>query len=468
MRTTAFTLTLWIIAAAAGAADNIPTEVLENWPQWRGPLATGVAPLAKPPLEWDENTNVRWKVEIPGDSTATPIIWGDKIFLTTAIETDREGKPEPLAGEEPKDEKGDSKSKSRGLRFGGYGIKDPTHYYQFIVLCLDRKTGKTLWQDVASEAVPHEGHHPDGSYASASPSTDGKQLYVSFGSRGVYCYDLAGQQRWSRDLGRMQIFNTFGEGSSPVVRGDSVIVNWDHQGESFVMCLAAATGETRWKVERDENTTWATPLIVDVGGRTQVIVHGSARVRSYDLKTGELIWACGGQGPSAIPTPVSDGQRVFAMTGFITNSLYAIPLASSGDITKEDDKIAWKTRKVGTPYVPSPLLYGDLLYFTAGNKGILSCYNAETGEPIVDRQRLEGISNIYASPVGADDRIYFTGRDGTTVVLERGKFERDGDKNEVKIVATNRLDDQFDSSAAVVGGEIILRGRKHLYCIAAQ
>ncbi len=461
MRSTMLAL-CWLTAAAAFGADQVPPESLANWPQWRGPLASGMAPLAKPPVEWSETTNVKWKVPVPGESTATPIVWGERIFLTTAIKTDREGKPKPLTEEEL------SNVKTRGIRIGSYSASEPTHYYQFVVMCLDRKTGRTLWQDVATEAVPHEGHHPDGSYASASPSTDGRQVYVSFGSRGVYCYSVDGQKRWSRDLGRMVIFNTFGEGSSPVVRGDSVIVNWDHQGESFVVCLDARTGDTRWKVDRDESSTWATPLVVDVGGRTQVVVHGSSRVRSYDLETGELIWACGGQGPSAIPTPVTDGRNVYAMTGFITNSLYAIPLASTGDITGEDDKVAWKTRKVGTPYVPSPLIDGELLYFTAGNKGLLSCFDAATGEKIVDRQRVEGISNIYASPVGADSRIYLTSREGTTVVFPAGKFVQDGDKKEVEIIATNQLDDRFDASAAIAGDELFLRGREHLYCISAE
>ncbi len=461
MRLAAFVFgTSYFLVATLFAQDNIP---LDNWPQWRGPLANGLAPHADPPTHWNEDTNVRWKSKIPGDSTATPIIWGDKIFLTTAIETDRDGEPEPVPEALAEASKAPPSSK-RGFRNMG---EPPKHYFQFVVLCVDRASGKTLWQDVAKEDVPHEGHHPDGSYASASPSTDGKRLYVSFGSRGIYCYDFDGKQLWNRDLGRMWIFNAFGEGTSPVVRGDSVIVNWDHQGGSFLICLDAATGDTRWKVDRDENTTWATPLIVDVGGRTQVVINGSTRVRSYDLQTGELIWACGGQGPSAIPTPVTDGQRIFAMTGFITNSLYAIPLESSGDITTDEEKIAWKTRKVGTPYVPSPLIDGELLYFTAGNKGILSCYNAATGEPIVEKQRLQGISNIYSSPVGAAGRIYFTSREGTTVVFESGKFETVGDKSEVKIIATNQLDDRIDASAAIVGHEIFLRGREHLYCIGA-
>jgi outer membrane protein assembly factor BamB len=446
-----------LLAAAAWAAPSEPdSESLRNWPHWRGPLANGVAPLAHPPLAWDENTNIKWKAKIPGDSTATPIVWGDQVFLITAVKTDREMEATPPAADAPK---------------ARFNIKPPQNYYQFIVMSVDRKSGQTRWQQIAKEEVPHEGHHPDGSFASASPTTDGKHLYVSFGSRGVYCYDLDGHQKWSRDLGRMTIMNRFGEGSSPVIFGDSVIVNWDHEKGSFLTSLDAATGETLWKVDRDEATTWATPLLVEYQGRTQVIVNGSRRVRSYDAKTGELIWACGGQGPSAIPCPVTDGKLTFAMTGFIINSLYAIPLDSVGDITRDKEKIAWK-RNQGTPYVPSPLLYGELLYFTAGNKGILSCLNAQTGEPLIERQRLQGVDNVYASPVGADNRIYITSREGTTVVIERGGVEKPAGEEpgpgKPVILATNKLDDRFDGSPAVVGDEIFLRGRDSLYCISAK
>jgi len=457
MKTAAIGCCAWLLAAAAWAAPSEPeSEALRNWPQWRGPLSNGVAPLANPPTQWDENTNIKWKAKIPGDSTATPIVWGDQVFLITAVKTDREV-------EAPAPEADAAK--------GRLNSRPPKNFYQFIVMCVDRKSGQTRWQHLAKEEVPHEGHHPDGSYAAASPTTDGKHLYVSFGSRGVYCYDLDGHQKWSRDLGRMTIMNRFGEGSSPVIFGDSVIVNWDHEKGSFLTSLDAATGETRWKVERDEATTWATPLLVEFQGRTQVIINGSRRVRSYDAKTGELIWACGGQGPSAIPCPVSDGKLTFAMTGFIINSLYAIPLDSVGDITRDKEKIAWK-RNQGTPYVPSPLLYGDLLYFTAGNKGVLSCLNAQTGEPLIERQRLQGIDNVYSSPVGAANHIYITSREGTTVVIERGAFEKtEGEEKKpgkAVILATNKLDDRFDGSLAVVGEEIFLRGREHLYCISGK
>jgi outer membrane protein assembly factor BamB len=443
--------------AAMAAPVDRDSEWQHNWPQWRGPLANGVAPLGDPPTNWDESTNIKWKVKIEGDSTATPVVWGNQIFLITAIKTDREAELPPPAADAPKPR---------------FNIQSPKNYYQFVVICVDRASGRTLWQKVAREEVPHEGHHPDGSFASASATTDGKRVYVSFGSRGVYCYDMAGEQKWSRDFGHMTIFNRFGEGTSPVIHGDSLVVNWDHQGGSKIMCLDAATGETRWKVDRDETTTWATPLLVDRDGRTQVITHGVKRVRSYDLKTGELIWACGGQGPSAIPCPVTDGKLTFAMTGFMLNTLTAIPLDSNGDITQDKEKIAWR-RNQGTPYVPSPLLYDDLLYFTSSNKGILTVLKASTGEPVVDRQRLQGIQNIYASPVGAAGRVYLTSREGNTLVIKHAEFERAAGEDEKTpgkpiVLATNKLDDRFDASPVVIGNQLILRGREYLYCISAQ
>jgi outer membrane protein assembly factor BamB len=442
MNRRALAVGVWLLTSMAMAADvEVSTTVAQNWHQWRGPLATGVAPLGNPPTTWDENNHIRWKVKIPGESTATPIVWADQIFLTAAIKTDREVELPPPPEDAPKNP---------------FNIQRPKNVYQFVVMAVDRRTGETRWQQLAKEEVPHEGHHADASFASSSPMTDGKHLFVNFGSRGVYCYDLAGNQKWTRDLGKMQIFNYFGEGTSPVVHSDALVLNWDHQGGSFITVLDAITGETRWKVDREENSSWATPLVIDHNGRTQVIVSGSKRVRSYDLKTGEVIWECGGQVLACIPCPVSDGKLVFAMTGYTGNALYAIPLDSTGDIT-DSDKIAWNRKEPGTPYVPSPLLYGEQLCFTGSNKGIYSVLDAKTGEPLIDRKRVEGISNIYASPVGAADRIYLTSREGTTVVLKRG--------GEYEILATNKLDDRFDASAAIVGNQFLLRGREFLYCV---
>lgn len=286
--------------------------------------------------------------------------------------------------------------------------------------------------------------------------TDGEHLYVTFGSRGIFCYDLDGELQWRRDLGRMNTRNGFGEGASMAVHGDSLIVIWDHEGPSFIANLNAKTGETKWKVDRDERSSWDTPLIVESDGVVQVIANGTNRVRSYDIETGEVLWECGGQTDNAIPSVVTNGEVAFAMSGFRGMALYAIPLNARGDIT-DSDRIAWSFNK-DTPYVPSPLLYGDSLYFLKSNSGILSCVNARTGESIIDAQRLENLpGTVYASPVGAADRVYLTSREGVTLVIKHG--------DAIETLAVNRLDDEFNASPVVVGNQLFFRGTNHLYCI---
>ncbi len=323
-------------------------------------------------------------------------------------------------------------------------------------MCLDRETGDTIWQKTVCEAVPHEGHHRTASFASASPVTDGKNLYISFGSRGVYSYDMDGNFRWKKDLGPMRTRNSFGEGSSPALYGDTLVVLCDQEDQSFITALDANSGDTKWKKDREEETTWTTPLIVEYGGRTQVIVNGMIRTRSYDLDTGELIWECGGQVGGVIPVPVVYGDLVICMSGFRGAALNAIPLDSTGDIT-DTDNIAW-TRDNGTPYVPSPLLYDDLLYFTKSNNAIITCVSAETGEVHFENKRLEGLDTLYASAVGASDRIYISGRDGTTLVLKKG--------TELEVLASNNIGETIDATPAIAGKQIFIRGEKHLFCIA--
>jgi outer membrane protein assembly factor BamB len=412
----------------------------KQWPAWRGPLANGVAPHGQPPTEWSETQNVRWKVAVPGEGSSTPIIWGDRIFLLTAIKTDRATDKVPAAVDQPK---------------RPFDIVFPTEFYQFVVLCLDRASGRTLWQQVATEQVPHEGHHPDNDFASASPVTDGKRLYVSFGSRGMFCYDLEGNKLWERDLGDLHTRNSFGEASSPALYGDTLVSTWDQEDDSFIVAQDAATGEVRWRQERDEVTSWATPLIVERAGHVQVIVNATTRVRSYDLKTGELLWECGGQVTNVTPSPVANDKFVYCLSGYRGSICLALPFDQRGDLT-DSDKIGWKYTK-GTPYIPSPLLYGQRLYFTQTNVGILTCLDALTGLPVFERTRLPDINSLYGSPVAADGKIYITSRDGVTLVL------RDGEKFDV--LATNKLDDHFDASAAIVGRELFLRGMKHLYCL---
>ena len=420
------------------------TEATANdyWPQWRGPLATGVAPNADPPTEWSEKKNVDWKVEIPGKGSASPIIWGDTLYVLTAVPT---GETKEVA----------KPQKSSQERQGPRGVQ-PSHAQQFTILALGRKDGEVKWQKVLREEVPHQGTHTTGTWASNSPITDGQRIYAYFGSRGLYCLDMDGTLIWEKDLGDMQTRRSFGEGSSPALYEDTIVINWDHEGDSFIVALDKATGAETWRRDRDEITSWSTPLVVEHGGRRQVIVSATDRVRSYDLKSGEILWEASGMTVNAIPTPVHTDGVVVVTSGFRGNALLAIRLAgASGDITGTDS-IVWSLDR-DTPYTPSPLLYGSQLYFLKTNDGILSSYDAKTGKKYFGPVRLDGVPNIYASPVGAGNRVYIAGRDGATVVLESGaKF---------KVLAVNELDDGFDASPAVVGNEIYLRG-KHLYRIS--
>ena len=434
-----------VCCSFAYCQTNVPHS---GWPNWRGPEYSGVAPNCNPPIEWSEESGIAWKREIPGRGSATPIVWGDRIYVVTAVETERIPKGFDLDQPEPESPPGERRSRRRRAA--------PQNYHQFQIHCLSLNSGDVLWHDTATEQVPHEAGHPTNTYASASPVTDGRHVYVSFGSQGIYCYTMDGERVWGRDLGDMQTRNAFGEGASPALYDDLVVVNWDHEGPSFITALDATTGEPRWQRDRDERTTWVTPRIVDAAGKTQVIVNASNRTRSYDLKTGNVIWECGGQVGNPIPTPVVFENNVICMSGYRGAAIYSIPLDSAGDITESED-IAWHVGKAA-PYVPSPLLYGERLYFTKSNNGILSVANARTGEFIIDQKRLGDISSIYASPVGAAGRVYIVGRDGTTMVL------RDGD--EYDVLAVNRLSEGIDASPAIVGDRILLRGEKHLYCIA--
>ena len=422
------------------AAGDFAAERAANWHQWRGPDATGYASAADPPLMWDETKNVKWKFEIPGHGKSTPIIWGQRVFITTAVDTGKvvEGTTKP---EDQPDRP--------------FGIKFPTTLFRFVVFCLDRDTGKVLWERTAVEELPHEGHHGDNSHASASPTTDGRFLYVSFGSRGVYCYNLEGELVWKRKLDNVSTRLSFGEGSSPVIHGEVLVLNRDNETKSQILALDAKTGEILWEAPRDEISAWATPLVVESGGRTQVITSASNRVRSYDLTSGKVLWECGGQVSNVTPSPVRFEDRVICMSGYKGSSALSMPLAAEGDIT-DTDQVAWRYGR-DTPYVPSPLLAGDLLFFNKSNTAVWTCLDVKTGQPKLEGARLPGLSNIYASSVGAGDRVYVTGRDGTTLVLKRSPT--------LEVLATNKLDDAIDASSALSGKQLFLRGRKYLYCL---
>jgi outer membrane protein assembly factor BamB len=472
------------LAVSVGAAISGALLAAENWPQWRGPQNTGAAPDSSPPLTWSEQQNIKWKVKIPGRGSATPIVWGNKLFVQTAIPAEKkaeataarddDAKQPPAAkksaakqsaeGREQRDAGQRGGPGGRGRGFGGFGGGvAPTEVHRFMLLCLDRATGKTLWQKVAREEVPHEGHHPsDGTFASSSPVTDGKSVIAYFGSRGLHCFDMDGNLQWSKDLGRMQTRNSFGEGSSPALFGNTIVVTWDHEGEDFIAAFDKANGNELWRQPRDEPTTWSTPLVVVHEGKPQVVTAGSSKIVSYDLRTGKPMWEAGGLTANVIPSPVASGDVVFLTSGFRGSSLKAIRLDATGNV-EESDAVLWRLNK-STPYVPSPLLYQDRLYFLASNNAILSCYNAETGKSVVEAKRIEGLGNVYASPVAANGRVYLVDRRGKAVVIKHAVEPAEN----FEILATNELDDPIDASPAIVGNEMFLRGVEHLYCIGEK
>jgi len=431
-------------------ADASSVDYEKNWPQWRGPLASGVSPYGKAPIKWDENKNIKWKIEIPGKGHATPVTWDNLIFVLTAAETDK---------------KISSKKEVPAKPDQGQGQRPPMNtttenVYKFMVLAIDRSDGSIKWQHTAREELPHEGTHPTSTWASGSPATDGEHVFAYFGSRGLYCYDMQGKLIWDKDFGDMTMRMTWGEGNSPALYKDTIVVTWDHEGQSFIIALDKKTGKELWKVDRDETTSWATPLIVESNGKPQVITSATSKIRSYDLATGQLLWESTGMTMNAIPSPVAANGMVYIMSGFRGSALQAIRLSEAKENIAGSTALVWTLDK-DTPYTPSPLLYDDMLYFTAFLNNTLSCYNASTGEAYYQVQKLEGLGmGLYASPVGADGKIYIPNRNGKTQVIKHGaQFE---------ILATNKLDDSFSASPVIVDNELYLRGEKYLYCITEK
>ncbi|MGA2174347.1 MAG: PQQ-binding-like beta-propeller repeat protein [Verrucomicrobiota bacterium] len=417
----------------AGNAAALADPAAEQfWPQWRGPLGTGEAPQADPPVTWSETNNVKWKTTIPGEGDSTPIVWGGRVFLLTAIAsgTNAAAPAAPQA---------------------------PTEVYQFVVLCLDRASGKILWQRVARQEAPHEGHQENNTFASASPVTDGRQLLAFFGSRGLHCYDVEGNLKWEKDFGKMKTKMGFGEGASPALWGGRVVVNWDQEGEGFIAALDTASGQELWRTPRDEATGWSTPLIVECNGQRQIIVNASKKVRAYDLATGKELWSCSGQTANAIPSPVAARGVVYLTSGFRGSALQAIRLGREGDLTGTD-ALVWSHGK-NTPYVPSPLLTDNFLYVISGNDAIVSCFDAASGRVYFEHERLEGVRGVFASPVAARDRVYILSREGACVVLKKGP--------EPVVLAVNKVgEDHSDASLALVDKDLFLRARRSLYCLS--
>ncbi|TWT85318.1 outer membrane biogenesis protein BamB [Posidoniimonas polymericola] len=397
-----------------------PHASAENWPHWRGEGGNGVSKSATPPTTWSETENVKWKVEIPGRGSGSPIVWEDRVYVVTSVPAEN-GESDAL---------------------------------DFLLMCIDRESGDVVWQKTATTGAPHEGTHNTNNYASASPTTDGQHVYAHFGSQGLYCFTMDGQPVWDRDFGDMKTLFEFGEGSSPTLAGDKIIVPWDHEGPSSLYALDKLTGEILWQVERDEPTNWATPLIVEHDGRQQVVMNGQNYARAYDLETGEELWRCAGQTRRPAASAVALGDTAFVMSGFRGAFLGAFKLDGQGDI-EGSPQVLW-TKDSDTPDIASPLLSGGRLYYYKEKTGILTCLDAATGEPHYASQRTR-LRTTYASPVAANGYVYLSDRDGTTIVIK--------DADEYQEVATNSIGETIDATPAPVDNQLFIRGERRLFCI---
>jgi outer membrane protein assembly factor BamB len=411
-------LALVLVAQAAAGA-----EPAAGWPWWRGPLGNGVSPDGDPPVRWSETQNVRFKAPIDGDGLATPVVWGDRIYVLSA----RSLSDVKLAKQ------------------------------RYVVTAYDRRNGSVAWQRVALERVPHESHHQESGWATASPVTDGERLYAHFGSAGTFAYTLAGELVWKVDLGDMTTRLGYGEGSSPALWGDTLVVNWDHEGESFIVALDKKTGTERWRKQRPgELTSWSTPVIREHEGRVHVIVPGSGRTRGYDLRTGEVLWSLSGLGENAIPTPTYDGGILYLASGKRDSPrMLAVDLKGAKGELDGTPAVRW-TRDRDTPYVSTPLLYRGQLYFFKHVLSLLTSVDAATGT-LRFAERVS-LANVFASPVAAAGRVYLVDREGKALVLAAGP--------KLEILAENQLNDGFDASPVVVGGDLYLRGRRFLYALS--
>jgi len=426
----------------SGCSDSTSNN---NWPQFRGPGADMIATGENLPTEWGEDLNVAWTYDLEGDSWASPVVWGNRVFVTSAVaeKINKPGEGEEASSEENQD----------------LYLQD---VYRWEVTCVDVNTGEELWKKVAREGSPRTKKHPNTNYAGESPVTDGVHLYVYFGMNGLYCFDMEGALIWEKDLGAYETQNGWGTGASPVLYKGTLYVQVDNEESSFLVALEAETGKETWRVDRDEKTSYITPYIWKNSRGTELVTGGKT-ARAYDPDTGELIWELRMKGVYSIPGPASDKDHLFignAGDQKVKSTFFAVKAGAEGDITPDSGQftssgVAWSNLE--TPLGnPSPLLYKGLLYLLASRGGEITCMEAETGE-IVYQEKVEKVAACWASPWANGDRIYFLDEKGVTRAIKAGRtFE---------LLDENRLDDRFWASVAVAGEAYLFKGDKKLYCI---
>jgi len=435
----------WIRALFIVVLLVMAAQADDQWPQFRGPLSLGVAEDPNLPDTWSQTENVAWKTAIPGNGWSSPIIWGDKIFVTSVINT---GETEP-----PK----------KGLYFGGER-KTSTDEHRWMAYCVDWKTGKILWERELQRGVPPSSRHLKNSYASETPVTDGERVYFYFGNLGLFCFDLNGKALWKKQWGTFPTRYGWGTAASPVLYKDRLFIVNDNDEKSFMVALDKKTGEQVWRVEREVGTNWATPYIWEHKLRTEIITPGTKKVRSYDLN-GKTLWEFSGMSSIAIPVPFSKFDLLYITSGYVGDNhrpVYAIKPGAAGDISlKEGEQsnqfIAWYQPQAG-PYNPSPLVYGDH-YYTLLDRGFFTCHDAKTGKEIYGKQRIEATAGAFtSSPWAYNGKIFCLSEDGDTFVIQAGA--------EYKLLRKNSLDEMCMATPAIARGSLIIRTASNLYRIA--
>ena len=418
----------------------------DQWPQFRGPQSTGVADDPNLPDTWSTARNVIWKTEIPGSGWSSPVVWGDRIFLTSVIST--------VAPEAPK----------KGLYFGGNREGIPTDEHRWMVYAVDWKTGKIVWEREVHRGVPASSHHLKNTYASETPVTDGERVYAYFGNLGLFVFDMEGKPVWSQPWGPFRTRYGWGTASSPVLYKDRIYVVNDNDDRSFLVVLDKRTGKQIWRVERDEASNWSTPDIWENDRRTEIITSGTRKIRAYDLD-GKLLWELGGMSSIVIPTPFSQHGLLFLASGYVNDTVrpaYAVKAGARGDISLKEGEtsneyIAWYQRQAG-PYNPSPLVYADY-YYTLLDRGIFTCHDARTGREIYGKQRIDPeASSFTASPWASNGKIFALSEDGDTFVIQAGA--------EFKVLGKNPLDEMCMATPAIARGSLMIRTATKLYRIS--
>ena len=421
----------------------------ENWPRFRGADATGVAPDdPRLPEVWDQQKNVQWSTPIPGWGWSSPIVWGDRVFVTS-VHSDEEY-------ERPK----------AGL-YLGRGVRDaPDTMHHWMVYCLDLHTGEIRWKHEAHRGKPKVPRHPKNTYASETPTTDGKRLYVLFGDVGLYCYDLDGEQLWDHAIEPKETFWDYGAAASPIVHGDHVIFIYDNQETSFIAALDTRTGQQRWRTERDETSTWATPFVWQHEGRTEIVTAGRKVNRSYSID-GQLLWYFDGQMSGlTIPSPFAVDGLLYITSGYFQDRhkpVYAIAPGAAGDIAlgeneTANDFIRWYQPLAG-PYNTSPIVYQGL-YITLLDRGMITCHDAKTGKEIYGRRRFPQGASFTASPWAYNGKLFFLSEDGRTFVVPANR--------QFEVQHTNVIDDLCIATPSMSQGRLLLRTASKVYCISNQ